>query len=69
MLTVKRILKEIGNPNLKLYRGDGYFYFEYDDLGTFADRCVMVCRVGQLSLESWVYEGMQLIESINKEQG
>ena len=31
MLTAKKIIKEIGNPNLNLYRGEGYQYFVYDN--------------------------------------
>ena len=31
MLTAKKIIKEIGNPHLNLYRGEGYQYFVYDN--------------------------------------
>ena len=31
-ITIKRILAEINNENLNLYRGKDYFYFTYSNI-------------------------------------
>ena len=64
MIKTKTILKKIGEPNLSLYKGQGYYYFVYDDGINYKDRCVMVNILNHLSLDSWVYEGKLLVDSI-----
>ena len=64
MIKTKTILKKIDEPNLSLYKGQGYYYFVYDDGITYRDRCVMVNTLNHLSLDSWVYEGKLLVDSI-----
>ncbi len=65
MTTVKMILKHIGEPNLSLYKGQGYYYFVYDDGDkVYEERCVMVNVMNHLSLDSWVYEGKRLVDSV-----
>jgi len=73
MLTIKKIIKEIGNPYLSLYRGKGYHYFVYDngkdgDEMVFLDYSVYVYRINHLSLEQWVAEGKDCIKQIEEEQ-
>ena len=67
MTTVKTILKHIGEPNLELYKGRGYFYFVYDNGDKiYEERCVMVTALNHLSLDSWVYEGKRLVDSVKE---
>ena len=65
MIKTKTILDQIGEPNLSLYKGQHYYYFVYDDGDkVFEDRCVMVNAMNHLSLDSWVYEGKCLVDSV-----
>ena len=58
----KQILDVVGCPNLSLYKGDGYWYFVYDDgADKFATRSVYAVRLSDLSLETWVAEGRELV--------
>ena len=72
MLTAKKIIKEIGNPHLNLYRGEGYQYFVYDngkegDDMVWMDYPVYVNRLNHLSLQQWVSEGNDCIKEVEKE--
>lgn len=61
MTTVAKILKGVGNPHLSLYKGEGYWYFAFDDGGErYETQSVMVMRLRELSLEEWVAEGRSL---------
>lgn len=53
--TINRRLKQAGIP-LKLWRGDGYHHFTYDDGDRFEGIGVMVCHTNQLTLDQWLYE-------------
>lgn len=65
MIKTKTILSKIAEPNLSLYKGQGYFYFVYDDGNkVYKERCVMVNVMNHLSLDSWVYEGKCLVDSV-----
>jgi len=72
MLTVKKIIKEIGNPYLSLYRGNGYHYFVYDNGKSdnemiYGDQSVYVYRLNMCSLDWWVKEGKDFIKQIEEE--
>ena len=65
MIKTATILKNIAEPNLSLYKGQGYYYFVYDDGDkVYKERCVMVNTMNHLSLDSWVYEGKCLVDSV-----
>lgn len=65
MTRTKTILSKIAEPNLSLYKGQGYYYFVYDDGNkVYKERCVMVNVMNHLSLDSWVYEGKCLVDSV-----
>lgn len=73
MLTIKKIIKEIGNPYLSLYRGSGYHYFTYDNGKSgneliYGDHSVCVYRLNMCSLDWWVKEGQDFIKEIEEEQ-
>lgn len=63
--TTKRILDTIACPELRLYkdRRSSYFYFVYDSKSPniWESRSVWVSNLSDLSLESWVHEGRELV--------
>lgn len=64
-LTISKIIKEIGDENISLYKGKGYFYFVYTSLRVqYAERSVMVTQLNDLTLERWVEEGNELINEL-----
>lgn len=69
MVAIKSIIKEINDPNLKLYRGEGYLYFVYDnpEKNVYETESVYVNRLNELSLETWVSIGKEFVENISKE--
>lgn len=64
MITTRKILKAIGCPILNLYKGEGYWYFVYDDLdrNVFETQSVYTVRLSNLPLEEWVREGKEFVQ-------
>lgn len=55
--SVKQIINKIGEPNLSLQKGEGYWYFVYDDNGlNFETYSVPTMYLNSVSLEDWVDE-------------
>lgn len=52
---VNRILKREGLP-VTLFRGNGYFYLNYDDGETFQTYSVYVCYFYELTVDQWLTE-------------
>jgi len=52
----KAIANHVGNEYCHLYKGDGYFYFVYDNPVTdvYRDYSVMVYHLNDLTIKSWV---------------
>ena len=65
MLTIKRIIKEIDNPHLNLYKCDGYFYFSYDDGVTYETYAVFTYRLNSLTLQQWKDEASSFMGAID----
>lgn len=63
MLTRKQILKAVGNEFLQLHKGNGYFYFVYDDGKTFKSEMVFVMLLNDLSLDRWISEAKAVLPS------
>ena len=65
-MTRNQIIKKIGNPYLKLYTGEGYFYFVYDtgNIKDYDDHSVYVYRLNHLSLDQWVNEGNGFLKEV-----
>jgi hypothetical protein len=59
MFNTETVVHLIGDPCLKLYRAKGrdYWYFEFDDRELSGIRRVMVERLNDLPLDTWVNEG------------
>lgn len=66
-VTAKNIIRLVGSPHLSLYRGEGYWYFVYDDGLVLESLSVMVPRLNHLSLDSWVREGVQFVKNVESE--
>lgn len=64
--TVKPILKKINCPHLNLYKGDGYWYFIYDNGTTYESESVMVIRLNDMTVEQWVDAGEAFVERCKK---
>jgi hypothetical protein len=65
MITTKQILKKIANRNLNLLKGDGYWYFIYDDnIGKYNTRSVMVQNLSHMSIAEWVEDGKDFCETV-----
>lgn len=62
-VTVKAIIKAIGSDKLELVRGNGYWYFVYDDKAKnrFKTMSVYVVILRQLPLDQWVAEGREFV--------
>ena len=64
-MTRAQIIGAIGNPNLQLYRGDGYFYFVYDDgKDRWEDQSVYVYRLNHLPFHRGVEEGEDFLKKV-----
>lgn len=68
-MTRAQIIGAIGNPHLQLYRGDGYFYFTYDngkegDEMVYQDHSVYVYRLNHLSYDQWIAEGLDFLKKV-----
>ena len=67
MITRKQILDKIGEKHLRLYQGDGYNYFIYDDEenNIYESESIMVMRLNWMSLEQWIDAGRAFISRVN----
>ena len=65
-MTRNQIINKIGNPNLNLYTGKGYFYFVYDDgdITNYADHSVYVSKLNHLALDQWVEHGKSFVKEV-----
>ncbi|QIO32291.1 hypothetical protein [Bradyrhizobium sp. 1(2017)] len=59
MFNTETVFHLIGDPCLKLYRakGKGFWYFEFDDRVRFGTKQVLVKRINDLPLDTWVSKG------------
>ena len=67
MLTIKRILREINNPHLSLYKGNGYFYFSYDNGDIYDTYSVFTCQLDTLTIEQWKEEAAFFINALESQ--
>jgi hypothetical protein len=59
MLTIKKVndeLRAITSQYIELVKGQGYYYFVYDDGRRYSTASVYVNSLNQLSLDTWLYE-------------
>lgn len=63
--TAKDILDAVGEPHLDLQRGQGYWYFVYDDgAETFETHSVFTPRLSDGSLDMWIREARTFLEGL-----
>ena len=59
----------IGDPCLKLYhKGKGCWYFEFDDHGLVGTKMVLVKRLNELPLETWLSEGRTFVAAMRAQR-
>lgn len=65
-ITTAAILKAIGCKHLSLHKGDGYYYFSYDDesKNLYETESVVVCALSHLQFDQWVEEGLSLVKKM-----
>ena len=63
MITLKSVNKSIKSLgyDAELIKGDGYFYFIGTDVTEWEGSSVMVYRLNELSLDSWIEELRSLL--------
>ena len=58
MFNTETVIHLIGDPCLKLYRkGKGCWYFEFRDHEAVGTKMVLVDRLNDLALDTWITEG------------
>lgn len=64
-----QILNKIGCPHLKLYRGEGYYYFSFDDQARnlYETESVACCYLNQMELDMWVGDGKAFVARMESE--
>ena len=62
----RQILKQINCHYLHLHKGEGYWYFAYDDEANniFDTYSVPVMYLNQMRLDLWVADGLDFVKSI-----
>lgn len=63
-MTRAQIIRKIGCPCLSLFRGDGYWYFVYDDpaQNVYETHSVYTQFLHDLTLDEWIKEGLSLVD-------
>lgn len=65
--TINRVLSG-ENPNIELVKGEGYFYFIYDDGDkNYETLSVMVYGLNMQSLDRWLSDGREFIKKCEAE--
>lgn len=69
MITIKKILRAINDPNLDLWRHEsGYFIFVWDDkrpdAANYETESVYCDRLNHMSFEQWVQIGKEFSEKM-----
>jgi hypothetical protein len=61
--SVAQVLNAIKCKNLQLYKGEGYWYFEYDDGDkVFDTHSVMTMYLSSMTVQQWVEEGTAFVK-------
>lgn len=62
----RQIIKKIGCDKLELVKGEGYWYFCYDDVekGIWETRSVMVVYLNHLTVDIWVEDGLDFVKEV-----
>lgn len=68
--SAKQILKAINCDKLDLARGEGYWYFVYDDTSKklYETHSVYCCYLNQMTVDQWVEEGKDFVAKMQEEK-
>lgn len=68
MLTIKRILKEINDPRIDIWRNHeyGYHVIVFEEGRTHETESVLVYRLNHLTLEEWVETIRSFIKTVQQ---
>lgn len=61
---LRSVNKALAPHNVELVKGEGYFYYTFDDGKFFETESVYVFTLNQLSFDRWVADGISFAESI-----
>jgi hypothetical protein len=61
-----QVLKKIKCEYLSLYKGEGYWYFIFDNGTTYESESIMVIRMNDMTVEQWVDAGEAFLERCKK---
>lgn len=66
--SAKQVLAKIKNSKLEFARGEGYWYFIYDDVPAnfYETLTIPVCYLNQYPLDRWVEDGLAFIAECEK---
>lgn len=64
-----QIIAKIGCPRLNLYKGDGYWYFVYDDpVRNIYETTSVFCKyLNGMALDLWVGDGKAFVAAVEKD--
>jgi len=65
-MTTREILRAVKCQHLSLHKGEGYWYFVFDNGVEYETKSVYAFRLNDLSFGAWVEEGLELISDIEK---
>lgn len=67
--SAKQVIKAIGNEHLELVRGNGYWYFVYDNAEKHAydTKSIYTMYLSHTPLEQWVADGREFVEHMERE--
>ena len=68
-INAKKVLKKIGCPFLELVKGDGYWYFVYDNIPakTYKTESVYCMRLNDMTVDQWAGIGKDFVEKMDAE--
>jgi hypothetical protein len=66
--TVGPILKHIGCVHLSLVKGEGYWYFIYDDVarGIYETESVYTMRLNDMINHMWLEDGLRFVKKVEE---
>jgi len=62
--SASEVLRAVGCSYLKLYRGEGYWYFIYDSGKVYESESVYTMRLNDMPLALWVQIGKNFVEKV-----
>lgn len=54
---------------VSMYKGSGYFYFEFDQGKVFETHSVYVNSINQLTADEWLKEGRDFAKKVREQYG